>query len=148
MSKYLIFVLLLAACAPEGIKYVEPDKNRMIIYKPQNWANSRSGTRVPVQINGILACDLHDGSYFTAPLTKNTLSISLWDMPGTSRFTTSHRYVRIELDGDKKAAMALGGLLGSLMAEGLSEKSGQFKFTEVDQSTAKKELQLLVSDCN
>lgn len=60
---------------------------------------------------------------------------------------TDKSFVRIDEDGGKKTATMFGGLIGALVAEGVSDKSGPYILTEIDANAAHKELANLVQDC-
>lgn len=106
-----------------------------------------------IDVNGISACKLHPGSFFIINAQKEVnISSSVWDMPGTSNISFKIEpkkiyYVRMDSSAGKQGAGALGGLVGALVAEGITKENGPFLFTLMDEKQAKEELYNLRQDC-
>lgn len=152
MNKLVILAafLLLAACSPQGALYSEakpdPKTATVIIYRPDRVFGA--ATYFYIDINGTKACSLAKGGYFTrhTPDSKMTISSSMFSVPGTSRTTLNLQrnhvyYLRMELNGAKQMGGAIGGMVGALVAEGVSDTAGPYLFTLIDEQQAKQELQ-------
>lgn len=141
--KKLIILLLLAGCA-QGPQWsapptVEHGKAQIVLFEPKSLRLSSTA----VDLNGQHGCDVAAGGYFVlnVPPGEQTLSASIWDMPGTSRLTVNAKagqryYVRLDYDFGKGAAFGGLGLPGALAVEGASSHGGPFTIELIDQKTA------------
>lgn len=147
--RYLLLLIALTACSATGPVYT--NQKGIIVYRDKQLVGQIGSWEV--ESNGVHACDLHGESYFILPPNgQTTLTASKALMPGTSQITFNAdkektSYIRLELNKDKEAAVALSGYVGALLAEGVSSSGGPFVFTLINEQQAKQELQDLKQDC-
>lgn len=141
-------VLLVTGCAansqaplviPAGTD--RPDRAAVIVFRPQtldHFARSPS-----VTVNQAFACDLPNGSAFITevPARQTTVATALWDWPGTSRteFVAEAGkvyYVRVAPNSDKRIGAILGGPIGVMIAESISDRTGPFLLDPVAAADA------------
>lgn len=156
--KFLVLLpLLLAGCAMQasGPLFSGPTKSEgatLILYRDNSYYGNFG--KLPFEINGEKACELHNSSFYTQSGLhgKFTISASVWDMPGTSRLMINAKgneiyYVRWNIDSSKQVASGFGGFFGQLAAEGAANTGGPYIFTIIEPSIAKQELKNLRQDC-
>lgn len=154
-SLAISLLLLLAACSASGPSFNEAnlksDQATIIVYRQDRFLGFAG--YFDVDVNGKPYCKIDNAGFFVVKSNSKTeISSSIWDQPGTSRITINAKphdiyYVRMEMDGSKQVAGALGGLSGQLIAEGAASTGGPFLFTKVDPEIAKQELKNLKQDC-
>lgn len=154
----ILTLLMLAGCAANGIEFNEseiPKTNgaTIVVYRPMAYLGAGAGLYT-VGVNGNDACRLHPGSFFLVndAIGKTEVTASIWSDPGTSRIPINAKsgeiyYIKMEPNDVKQAAAMGAGLVGLLIAEGISSTSGPFIFTEIDDNQAKNELSGLKQDC-
>jgi hypothetical protein len=161
MRIYIVILLMLSACSSSGIPYssklVGHEKNsaQLIVYRPSSMAFSM---RTPdIEINSKKTCGLPNGEFFIKTIDPSIqiISASFWDMPGTSQIKIDTKkdhtyYVRVMASSDKAVASGGIGLIGMLLDESVSDRSGPFYIDLVDEKTAQSELANLgmVSSCD
>lgn len=155
MKKSLLMLPILVACAANGPVFNEANFKSndatIIVYRQDRFMGFAG--YFDVDVNGIPYCHVHNASFFVTKATEKTeISSSIWNQPGTSRIFVdanpkSIYYVKMEMDGSKQVAGAMGGLGGQLIAEGAASTGGPFIFTRVDPEFAKQELAGLKQDC-
>lgn len=153
----LLLTGFLSACSAAGPVFdrsVLENKSgaTLVIYRVNAFQGSAG--YFDIDVNGIPACKLLNASFYISerPAGDIHVSSSIWNSPGTSRIRMKaephHRYfVRMEMDGSKQLAGALGGLSGQLLAEGMASTGGPFIFTLLPEQQALEELKGLNQDC-
>lgn len=155
-APYFLFTLFLYGCSATGPAFNEsmlPKNNgaAVVVYRPAAYSGSATGWDVHIEDK---TCSLHYASYWTHSGLRGLTHITAehWAAPGTSRITVDAKshgiyYLRLEVDGGKTVAGALGGVAGYMVAEGMASTGGPFIFTSVEPIQAKQELESLHQDC-
>ncbi len=154
--RHLSLLLLLAACNASGPSFNESllsvgDDSTVVVYRNNKFLGAAG--YFEIDVNGIPACKLHNQGFYVIKSNGNiNISSSIWNQPGTSLIQLKTvpgqaYFVRMEMDSDKQVAGGLGGIGGQMIAENVSNNAGPFVFTQVDRSTAIKELNTLKQDC-
>lgn len=152
----LLILAVLTACTSNGPVYsgIKPDKDKatIVVYRIPHWVGS--GGYYPVDINGREECNLSYKAFFVRQYQPQEINVtaSLALAPGTSRISVKGEkgriyYFRIEQDQGKNTGAIMGGLVGGLVAEGVSNNQGPFVFTLMPEDGAKRELATLNQDC-
>jgi hypothetical protein len=148
MKRVLVLIpLLLGACAATGGNYheaVSPDKATVVVYRTSGVYQREFG----IEVSGKVCSLKQDGFYVSKHKGSVAISGTMWDAPGTSRYTFDAKPGRVYyVNVERKLANAAGGFLGGLISEGTSKQSGPFDIGLVDAARAKRELADLHEDC-
>ena len=154
--RYLSLLLFLSACTAVGPLYDASKMSKsgaIILYRPMMYLGNGAGL-YDVELDGKTTCRLHPGSFWviTPKGGDVTISSSIWSDPGTSKISVKTddkrvRYVKMLPNNDKQIIGVTAGLIGLLVAEGVSESSGPFLFAEIEREQAEIELATLKQDC-
>lgn len=156
----LLLLLLLSGCMqkPAGPFYdvsSVPNKGTatIVVYRNERKLMNQDGL-LNVNINGVVSCNLVNGAYTEAKNIHGdaTISVTGWDEPGTARLTINTKpnniyYIRLDEKTERSMAGFVGGFVGKIAEEIVSDKGGPTRMVTVLPDTAKFELGLKRQYC-
>lgn len=140
----ILSFILLCGCAANGpafdTSYISPSKDsKIVVYRGESYY--LSARKPDVLING-MACELPQRAFISKeiPSGKVELSISMWDLPGTTRYSFSAEkgktyFIKTEPNKQNLLAGSAFGLAG-MVIEDHSGQGGQFIFTQEPREVA------------
>lgn len=145
----IALMALLSGCASTGANYtaapVPKNQAQVVIYRPSAFVGFAVSSAI--ELNGRPTCHLANNSHISRNFQPGptTISASTWSMPGNTRLTFNaapgkQYYIRVQFNNEKVMSWGMGGLVGGLAAEAISNSKGPMLMNVVDPTQGRAEV--------